>query len=122
MRVGGARPPSFQPVTYHVQKLQCTLLLRGQIHFLYVISTLYVLCGLTREIFFILNVTNILTNIFLRKKSLNVSWKQKAAEEADLVLSDDADSDVDQVSIVPHSLILHVLEPVLRIRDVYPGS
>jgi hypothetical protein len=26
-----------------------------------------------------------------------VSWKQKAAEEADLVLSDDADSDVDQV-------------------------
>ncbi len=26
-----------------------------------------------------------------------MSWKQKAAEEADLLLSDDADSDVDQV-------------------------
>jgi hypothetical protein len=42
---------------------------------------------------------------FFRKKSLNVSWKQKAAEEADLVLSDDADSDVDQVSIVLYSLM-----------------
>ncbi len=59
---------------------------------------LYVLYGFTPEIFF--RVTNIL--IVFRKKSLNVSWKQKAAEEADLVLSDDADSDVDQVSNTGH--------------------
>ncbi len=39
----GARPPPFSllPST----KLQCTLLLRGQIHSLYFISTLYVLCA-----------------------------------------------------------------------------
>ena len=44
---------------HHVStKLQCMLLLRGQIHSLYFISTLYVLCGLTPEIVF--RVTNII--------------------------------------------------------------
>ncbi len=41
---GGARPPPFRLLSSRTN-LQCTLLLRGQIHSLYFISTLYVLCG-----------------------------------------------------------------------------
>ncbi len=48
VRVGGARPPPFGLLPSRT-KLQCTLLLRGQIHFLYFHSTLYVLCGRNRR-------------------------------------------------------------------------
>jgi hypothetical protein len=41
---GGCTPTPFQPITI-TYKVQCALLLKGQILSLYFISTLYVLCG-----------------------------------------------------------------------------
>ncbi len=43
VRLGGSHPPPFSLLPSRT-KLQCTILLRGQIHSLYFISTLYVLC------------------------------------------------------------------------------
>jgi hypothetical protein len=132
---GGCTPTPFQPITYHAQKLQCTLLLRGQIDTLPLFH-LFPICTLWFDPLncFHTQCDKYIDVFFFRKKSLNVSWKQKAAEEADLVLSDDADSDVDQVSLV-HSLITRVADPYpdpdwiriqsgqwIRIRNLDPDS